>query len=77
VFGDDDGQITGGKEESLVAEHTRNPGQGHWAAVPAKFRKCLSFCNAIGVPCHIFILPKTLRGLTAPSGSDYETQTDT
>ena len=37
--------------------------------MPAKFRKSLSFCNAIGVPCHVFTFQNTLRGLTAPSGS--------
>ena len=66
VFGDNHGQIAGGKEESLITEHARNPGQGHRTAVPAKFRKCLSFCNAIGVPCHIFVLPKHAEGSNRP-----------
>ena len=69
VFGDDDRQIAGRKEESLITEQTRDPGQGHWAAVTAKFRKCLSFCNAIGIPSMFISFQSALRGLTAPSGS--------
>src|ERR1700727_3023450 len=66
VFGDDDGQIAGGEEECLVTEHARNPSQGHRTAMPAKFRKCLSFCNAIGVPCHVVFLPKRAEGSNRP-----------
>jgi hypothetical protein len=66
VLGNDNGQIAGRKEESLITEHTRHPGQRHWAAVPAKLRKSLSFCNAIGVPCHIFFLPKRAEGSNRP-----------
>src|SRR6185312_5615557 len=57
MLGDDDGQVTGGKEECLVTEEPGDPGEGHWATMTAKFRKRLSFCDAIGVPCHIFYLP--------------------
>ena len=66
VLGDDDSQIAGGKKESLITEHARDPGQRHRAAVPAKFRKCQSFCNAIGVPCHMFILPMRAERSNCP-----------
>jgi hypothetical protein len=58
VLRNNNGQIAGRKKESLITEHTRHTGQGHWAAVPAKFRKSLSFRNAIGVPCHVFFPSK-------------------
>src|ERR1035441_1242463 len=69
VFGNDDGKITGGKEKGLVPEETGDSDQGHRAAVPAKFRKCVSFCNAIGVPCHRRITPSAgITGLTCGKG---------
>jgi hypothetical protein len=34
--------------------------------MPAKFRKCLTFCNAIGVPCHIVVSPKRAEGSNRP-----------
>src|SRR5260370_11310874 len=49
VFGDDDGQIAGGKKERLITQHTRNPRQKHSAAVPAKVRKCQAVCNSIRI----------------------------
>src|SRR5271166_5968921 len=58
MFGDDNGEIAGWKEEGLVPEQTVNSGQGHWAAVATKFRKCVSFCNTVGVPCHCLFTPK-------------------
>lgn len=54
VLGDDHRKIAGWKEKGLITEQTRNSGQRHWATMPAKLRKGLSFCNAIGVPCHRF-----------------------
>jgi hypothetical protein len=60
VLGDDDGEITGWEEECLMTEDTRNSGKGHWTAMPGKFREGLTFCDAIGVPCHDF-LPSFMR----------------
>ena len=54
VFGvmlrDDDRKIAGRKEKGLVTEQACNSGERHRATVPAKLRKSLSLCNAIGIP---------------------------
>jgi hypothetical protein len=60
VLGDDDGKIAGREEECLMTVDARNSGEGHWTAMPGKFRECLTFCDAIGVPCHDF-LPSFMR----------------
>lgn len=57
MFGNDYGKITGGKKERLISEKSGNSCEWHRPAVTAKVRKCLSFCNAIGVPSHYFFLP--------------------
>jgi len=69
VLRDNDGKIAGWEEECLITEDARNSSEGHRTAMAGKFRKCLTLCYAIGVPCHDFYLPYALRGLTAPSGS--------
>lgn len=66
VLGDDHRKIAGWKEKGLVTKQTRNSGQRHRATMPAKLRKGLSFCNAIGVPCHRFYLSMAQAGLVPP-----------
>ncbi len=63
VLRDNDGEVAGGKEEGLIAEEAGDSGEGHWAAVAGKFRKGLSFGDAVGVPGHgVFRSEMTLVG---------------
>jgi hypothetical protein len=66
VLGDDDRQVAGRKEKRLVTEEPRHVGQGHRAAVAAKFWKCLSLCDAIRVPCHNFYPSEHAEGSNRP-----------
>ena len=61
VFRDDNGEVTCGKEEGLIAKKARNPGEGHWTTVTAKLGKCLPFCNTVGVPCHGVFAPSNAQ----------------
>ena len=66
MLGDDDGEITSWEEECLMTGDARNSCKGHWTAMPGKFREGLTFCDAIGVPCHDFYLPSCAEGSNRP-----------
>jgi hypothetical protein len=55
----DNRKFGGGKEECLIAKETRNPDKGHRPAMAAKFRKCISFGDAICVPSHDVFAPES------------------
>jgi hypothetical protein len=55
MLGDDYGQLAGGKEKGLIAEYAGYPGQRNRTPVPTKLREDLTFCDAVGLPCHGYL----------------------
>jgi len=57
VLAYDDGEVTGGIEENLVAADSKDRFKRNRLTMTGQFRESLFFTNAVGVPCH----DKTLR----------------
>jgi hypothetical protein len=65
MLGDDDGEVGGGKEEGLISEKAGDSSEWHWTAVAGELRKCITFCNTVGIPCHSRIAPD-VQEVSAP-----------